>query len=539
MICSKIPLRKHTNLSTKRAEMAYDYIIIGSGSAGAIIASRLSESSKNSVLLIESGPGYTSIDQTPNEVKYGFGANRNRSWFFTNPDHGRTFIGKSTELREPILVPRGKTLGGSSAVNAQIFLRGEPDDYDAWSKSGNDLWGFQECLPYFRKLENDIDFSGDFHGQSGPVRCIRTPKNEWQKDSVAFYDGFRDLGYAHVDDHNDPDSTGVGPLPFNTINRIRQNTWLTYLEPHLDRPNLTILSNAQVEKIILDNLQAKGVIVKTERGVETIQGNEIIVSAGAINSPQILMLSGIGPDDMLSKKGIKTLLDQPNLGKNLRDHPQVPLTWQVQKGQESDPDLRGVDVAIRYTANGSNLRNDMMIHHTSFGMGSKLYFGDTTNMFGRVGMIVAIYLAKGQGELSLRTSDPRIQPYINYNFFKETEDLRRMRDAVRMCVEIGAGSSYKDLIDFRLAPSEEILNSDTQLDIWIKENARTSHHISGTCKMGQESDPTSVVDQYGNVHGTKNLKVADASIMPDCPRANTNVPTMMIGEKISDLILNS
>ena len=539
MICSKTPLRKHTNLPTKRAEMAYDYIIIGSGSAGAIIASRLSESSKNSVLLIESGPGYTSIDKTPNEVKYGFGANRNRSWFFTNPDHGRTFIGKSTELREPILVPRGKTLGGSSAVNAQIFLRGEPNDYDAWSKSGNDLWGFQECLPYFRKLENDLDFSGDFHGKSGPVRCIRTPKNEWQKDSVAFYDGFRDLGYAHVDDHNDPDSTGVGPLPFNTINRIRQNTWLTYLEPHLDRPNLTILSNAQVEKIILDNLQAKGVIVKTEKGVETIQGNEIIVSAGAINSPQILMLSGIGPDDMLSKQGIKTLLDQPNLGKNHRDHPQVPLTWQVQKGQESDPDLRGVDVAIRYTANGSNLRNDMMIHHTSFGMGSKLYFGDTTDMFGRVGMIVAIYLAKGQGELSLRTSDPRIQPYINYNFFKETEDLRRMRDAVRMCVEIGAGSSYKDLIDFRLAPSEEILNSDTQLDIWIKENARTSHHISGTCKMGLESDPTSVVDQYGNVHGTKNLKVADASIMPDCPRANTNVPTMMIGEKISDLILNS
>ncbi len=160
-------------------------------------------------------------------------------------------------------------------------------------------------------------------------------------------------------------------------------------------------------------------------------------------------------------------------------------------------------------------------------------------MFGRVGMIVAIYLAKGQGELVLRTSDPSIQPYINYNYFKEPEDLRRMRDAVRMCVEVGSGSSYKNLIDFRLAPSEEILNSDTQLDIWLKENVRTSHHISGTCKMGLETDPTSVVDQYGNVHGTKNLKVADASIMPDCPRANTNVPTMMIGEKIADLILNS
>ena len=520
--------------------MSYDFIIIGSGSAGGILAARLSEDPTVSVLLIESGPLHHSISNMPNAVKYGFGSDRNlRGYWYSNPADGHMFVARATDMQSPMLVPRGTTLGGSSSVNAQIFLRGEPDDYDSWASEGNNLWGFQECLPYFRILENDLDCSGDFHGKSGPVQCVRCPREEWHQDQIAFFQGFTKLGFPETFDHNDPDSSGVGPLPFNTIDRIRQSTWLTYVKPVLERKNLTVLSETQVQSVKFSGSKATSVRANSPDGIKEISAGEIILSAGAIGSPQILMLSGVGPAAHLEQLGIDVMHDLPGVGLNLRDHPQVPLYWKVQSSYEVDQTVRSLQVALRYTATGSKLRNDMLIHPVSYESGNptdKVYFGKESDDELYVGMVAAIYLAKGSGSLKLRTSDSSVQPFLDYNFLCEEQDLLRLRESIRLCITVGEGEAYKGLLEERVMPSSKDLESDGKLDQWLKQNVRTSHHISGTCKMNPSTDELAVVNQLGQVHGLSNLRVADASIMNDCVRANTNVPTMMIGERISDLI---
>lgn len=247
----------------------YDFAIIGSGSAGAIIASRLTENPDITVLLIESGPMYSGFADLPDFIK-GFEQRNDpsgkptkvNSWTdIAKSGAGRMFVARATDHQQPMLVPRGTTLGGSSSVNAQIFLRGEPDDYDTWATFGNDRWSYNDCLPFFRKLETDLDFSGDFHGTTGPVRCKRDPEDEWQPNQMAFHKSCQALGFSPTKDHNDPDSTGVGPVPFNTIDRVRQSTWLTYLKPVMKRQNLTVIPNAFVMSLNFNGTKAESVTV--------------------------------------------------------------------------------------------------------------------------------------------------------------------------------------------------------------------------------------------------------------------------------------
>ncbi|MED5429015.1 MAG: GMC family oxidoreductase N-terminal domain-containing protein [Chloroflexota bacterium] len=517
--------------------MKYDTIIIGAGSAGSILATRLSEDPNRSILLLEAGPDYPDLESLPEEVKYGYATGTEIS----TSDHNWQYTARGTDNAE-ISVPRGKVTGGSSAINGQIFLRGIPQDYDNWSDMGNDLWDYQQLVPYFNKVETDTTYQddpGDFHGSDGPIICHRFPRDKWLPASNAFEQACLDAGFPACEDANAPGTTGVGPLPLNNPNGIRWSTALGYLGLSRHRLNLTIRPDVLVKKIAFDTSGetpvAKGVEVVSGDDTFTVEGAEIILSAGAVVSPQILMLSGVGPKSHLTHHGIKTIKDSKGVGQNLADHPMVYVTWKTKP--EVDLDALGprIQLTLRYTADGSNLDNDMIVYMMAVASDRPERGGLRTEPVG-IQTNLCINLAKGKGEVKLNSNDYRDQPYLDYNYLTEEEDKRRFRDGVRMLVGLENHPNMSSMIEERLTPLDADLESDTSLDSWLIKEVTTGHHISCTNKMGPESDAYSVVGQTGKVHGVKNLRVVDASIMPECVRANINVTVMTMAERIADFI---
>ena len=511
--------------------MKYDVVIVGSGSAGSILATRLSEDPQRSVLLLEARPDYPDFEHLPEEVKFGYSTEID----IMTSDHNWQFTGKATDQAPPMLVPRGKVTGGSSAINGQVFLRGVPEDYDSWAAMGNDQWEYQKLLPYFRKLETDTDFHDDFHGTEGPIVAHRFKRETWLPAQVAFYDACRAAGFPDCPDHNHPDSGGVGPTPFNNPNGIRLSTALGYLDAARHRLNLTIRPNCTVHRIQFEGKRATGIEMESGGEVFTVEGEEILLSAGAIGSPHILMLSGVGPGDHLARFGIPLVAALPGVGQNLRDHPIVHVTWRTREGFPLDGMAPRMQLCLRYTAEGSHLRNDIKVSMQSYATERINREGDRMEPVG-IRMRGGIQLAEGAGELRLTSADPAVQPSLDYRYLEHAFDRDRLRKAVRLCVRLGEHESFRDMIAERLEPLDSDLSSDEALDAWLMREVTTSQHISCTCKMGPASDPMAVVDQYGRVHGLEGLRVVDASIMPDCIRANTNVTTMMIGERIAEFM---
>ena len=509
----------------------YDHVVVGAGSAGAVLAARLTEDLHRSVLLLEAGGDYPSLERIPETLRYAYGTGT-AIW---DSEHMWSFRARATDDTD-IDIPRGKVAGGSSAVNDAQFLRGMPEDFDRWAEWGNSEWRYEKLLPYMRKLEADQDFTDEFHGSDGPISCRRYRPDEWGPQQQAFYRSCREAGFPDCPDHNLPGSTGVGPLPFNIDGRVRVSTAIGYLEPARDRPGLTIRPHSLVHGIIFEGNRAIG-LHGTKGGEKfSVYGEEIILCAGAIGSPHILALSGIGPGEQLRQLDIPVVQDLPGVGRNLRDHPDVPMAWRTREGFPLNIDqVTTGTVTLRFTASGSPFKNDLVIYMGNYSAQRPMRGSDHENPVG-VGVSLCLYLALSQGELRIQSADPSQPPYLDFNLLDDPFDRSRLREGLRTCAELFRHEAFDQIVAARIAPSDDVLNDDDALDSWMMREVVTAHHVSSTCKMGPSNDPLAVVDQSGKLYGVDGLRIIDASIMPDTVRANLNLTVIAMAERAVDFI---
>jgi len=521
----------------------YDYIIVGAGSAGCVLAARLSADPSVSVLLLEAGPADDAA-----EIHAPAALNR---LFQTEYDWNYTTVPQHRAAGRSIYWPRGKVLGGSSSMNAMIYIRGSRHDFASWRDDhGCAGWGYQDLMPYFRRAEDNSRGPSAYHGAGGPL-SVTDPRYK-SAACEAFIESAIEQGAGANDDFNGPRQDGVGWYQLTQRNGRRCSAATAYLHPAMSaNPNLTVLTDALVTKVIIEGGRATGVTYLRHGQAETAQADaEVILSGGAINSPQLLMLSGVGPAAHLIEMGIDVLADSPGVGGNLVDHPVVPVIW-------STPRLRGLweksgnSGAMRWqlTHRGpltSNVAESGGFAHSTPGLPApdlQLHvlpapyqnqgLADPTQR--AMTVLVGLVDVASRGRIRLRSTDPRHRPAIDPGYLSDPGDARALAAGLKMAREFVTAKSMAAICKSELSPGAHI-RSDAELLHYVRTSVVTLYHPAGTCAMGGDSRWHSVLDPELRVRGVSGLRVVDASAMPSLPRGNTNAPAIAIAERAADLI---
>jgi choline dehydrogenase len=523
----------------------FDYIIVGAGSAGCVLANRLSENPKHKVLLLETGGSDksifikmpTALSIPMNTDKYAWQFNTEKEPYLNNRE---------------MHCPRGKVLGGSSSINGMVYVRGHAKDFDEWEAHGAEGWNYQACLPYFQKAETWYKGNDAYRGGNGELGVNNG--NEMKNPLyTAFIKAGEQAGYDITSDYNGKQQEGFGPMHMTVKDGVRSSASREYLDPVKSRKNLTIVTGALVTKVVLEDKVAKGVEYLVNGKTETAASNEVILSAGSIGSPHILQLSGIGDKDILEKAGVDVKHHLPGVGQNLQDHLEFYFQYKCKQPITLNRKLGLISkglIGARWLLNRSGLGAtnhfescafirskadvewpDIQYHFLPAAIrydGKSAFDGDGFQVH------VGHNKPKSRGSVTLQSANPTVPPKILFNYLQHPDDIEGFRACVRLTREIIAQSAFDDFRDGEIQPGEHI-QTDEEIDAFVREAVESAYHPSCSCKMGE--DEMAVVDSQTNVHGIEGLRVVDSSIFPTIPNGNLNAPTIMVAEKAADIIL--